>query len=136
MNITLCFIKINSTGICHRFPVKHGRHGRICIICPKHTLWGSCASRVIWNQSPLCVAQVDLVSTCIIAETLSLLSPPVEPDAEAHQNDPAGPSDARDEGRLLHHVRDLLRDAVVPAHDHIPEVFTYMDTHPQEKNAI
>ncbi len=44
MHITLCFIKINSTGICHRFLVKHGYHGHICIICPKHTLWGSCAS--------------------------------------------------------------------------------------------
>lgn len=79
------------------------------------------------------LAQADLVSTCVVAETLSLLSPPVEPDAEAHQNDPTCPSDARDEGGLLHHVRDLLRDAVVPAHDHIPEVFTYMNTHKQRE---
>lgn len=82
------------------------------------------------------LVQADVVSTCVIAETLSLLSPPVEPDAEAHQNDPTCPSDARDEGRLLHHVRDLLRDAVVPAHDHIPEVFTYMNTHGQKRKPL
>lgn len=77
------------------------------------------------------------VSTCVVAQTLSLLSPPVEPDAEAHQNDPAGPTDARDEGRLLHDVRDLLRDAVVPvsAHDHVPEVFTCANTHTQENDS-
>lgn len=70
-----------------------------------------------------------LLRTCVIAKPLSLLPPPVEPDAEAHQNDPAGPADARDEGRLFHHIRDLLSDAVIPAHDHIPEVFTYITTH-------
>jgi len=69
---------------------------------------------------------VGSVSTCVIAQTLSLLSSPVQPDTEAHENDPASPSDARNEGRLLHNVRDLLRDAVVPvsAYDHVTEVFT------------
>ena len=66
--------------------------------------------------------------TCVVAQALPLLSSPVEPDAEAHEDDPAGPSDAGDESRLLHHVGDLLRDAVVPvaAHNHVPEVLAYM----------
>lgn len=64
--------------------------------------------------------------TCVVAEALSLLSPPVEPDAEAHENDPAGPSDAGDKGRLFHNVRDLLCDAVVAVsmYNHVPEFLT------------
>lgn len=46
--------------------------------------------------------------TCIVAEPLPLFPPPVQPSAEAHQDDPAGPSQAGDEGRLLHHVRDAV----------------------------
>lgn len=46
--------------------------------------------------------------TCIVAEPLPFFSPPVQPGAEAHQDDPAGPSQTGDEGRLLHHVRDAV----------------------------
>lgn len=64
--------------------------------------------------------------TCVVAQALPLLPPPVEPDAEAHQDDPAGAADAGDERRLFHHVGDLLRDAVVPVSVdyHVPELFT------------
>ena len=64
--------------------------------------------------------------TCVVAQALSLLPPPVQPNAEAHEDDPAGPSDAGNEGWLLDHVCDLLRDAVVlaPRHNHVPEVLT------------
>lgn len=46
--------------------------------------------------------------TCIVAEPLPFFSPPVQPGAEAHQDDPAGPSQTGDEGRLLHHIRDAV----------------------------
>lgn len=65
--------------------------------------------------------------TCIVAQALSLLSPPVEPDTKAHEDDPARPSDASNEGRLFHHIRDLLRDAVVPVSVdyHVPKFLTW-----------
>lgn len=65
--------------------------------------------------------------TCIVAEALSLLSPPVEPDAEAHEDDPAGPSNTGDKSRLFDHVSDLFGDAVVPVsmYNHIPKLFTW-----------
>lgn len=43
-----------------------------------------------------------------MAQLLPLLAPAVDPDAEAHEDDPAGSADARDERRLLDHVGDLL----------------------------
>lgn len=43
-----------------------------------------------------------------MAQLLPLLTAAVNPDAEAHEDDPAGPADARDERRLLDHVSDLL----------------------------
>lgn len=43
-----------------------------------------------------------------MAQLLPLLASTVNPDAEAHEDDPAGPADARDECRLLDHVGDLL----------------------------
>lgn len=43
-----------------------------------------------------------------MAQLLPLPAPTVDPDAEAHEDDPAGPADARDERRLLDHVGDLL----------------------------
>lgn len=43
-----------------------------------------------------------------MAQLLPLLSSAVNPDAEAHEDDPAGPADACDESRLLDHVSDLL----------------------------
>lgn len=71
--------------------------------------------------------------TCVVAQALSLLSPPVEPDAEAHEDDPAGPSDTRYKSRLFHHISDLFGDAVVPVSmdDHVPKLFTWghRDTH-------
>lgn len=68
--------------------------------------------------------------TCIVAQTLSLLSPPIEPDAEAHEDDPTGASNSSDEGRLFHHVGDLLCNAVVPVSmdDHVPEFLTFGQT--------
>lgn len=46
--------------------------------------------------------------TCIVAEALPLFSPPVQPGAEAHQDNPAGPSQTSDERWLLHHIRDAV----------------------------
>lgn len=68
-----------------------------------------------------------LSPTCVVAQALSLLPPPVEPDAEAHEDDPAGSSDTGDKSRLLHHISDLLRDAVIPVsmHNHVPELLTW-----------
>lgn len=43
-----------------------------------------------------------------MAQLLPLLASAVDPDTEAHEDDPAGPTDARDERRLLHHIGDLL----------------------------
>lgn len=64
--------------------------------------------------------------TCVVTQALSLLSPPVEPDAEAHENNPAGSSNTGDKSRLFHHISDLLCDAVIPVsmYNHIPELFT------------
>lgn len=64
--------------------------------------------------------------TCIVAQALSLLPPPVKPDAEAHEDDPAGPPNTGDKSRLFHHISDLLRDAVVPVsvYNHVPKLFT------------
>lgn len=65
--------------------------------------------------------------TCVVAQALSLLSPPVKPDAESHEDDPAGPSNTGDKGRLFHHISDLFCDAVVPVsmYNHIPKLFTW-----------
>lgn len=46
--------------------------------------------------------------TCIVAQSLPLFSPPVQPGAEAHENNPAGPSQTSDEGWLLHHIWDAI----------------------------
>lgn len=64
--------------------------------------------------------------TCIVAQTLSLLSPPVEPDAEAHKDDPTGPSNTGNKSRLFDHISDLFCDAVVPVsmYNHVPKFFT------------
>lgn len=44
----------------------------------------------------------------VVAQLLSLLAPAVDPDAEAHEDDPASTPDACDECRLLDHISDLL----------------------------
>lgn len=49
-------------------------------------------------------------------EAAPLLAVAIQPDAEDHEDDPAGGADAGDEGRLLDHVRDLLRQGVLLAH--------------------
>lgn len=73
--------------------------------------------------------------TCIVAQALSLLSPPVDPDADAHEDDPAGATDPGDESRLLHHIGDLLGDAVVPVpvNDHIAKLFAFKSQERREK---
>lgn len=43
-----------------------------------------------------------------MAQLLPLLAPAVDPDAEPHEDDPAGSADACDECRLLDHISDLL----------------------------
>lgn len=48
-----------------------------------------------------------------MAQLLPLLASTVDPDAEAHEDDPAGPADACDECRLLDHVGDLLSQTPV-----------------------
>ena len=50
------------------------------------------------------------------AEAAPLLAVAVQPDAEHHEDDPAGGADAGDEGRLLDHVGDLLRQRVLEVH--------------------
>lgn len=64
--------------------------------------------------------------TCVVAQALPLLSPPVEPDAEAHEDDPASTANTGDKSGLLHHVSDLLCDAVVPVsmYDYISKFLT------------
>lgn len=44
-------------------------------------------------------------------QPISLLAVPIEPDAEDHEDDPAGRPEARDERRLLYHVGNLLSEA-------------------------
>lgn len=44
----------------------------------------------------------------VVAQLLSLLASTVNPDTEAHEDDPAGSANACDECRLLDHVGDLL----------------------------
>lgn len=75
---------------------------------------------------PAVICKGDERPTCIVAESLPLLSSPVQPDAETHEDDPAGPSNTRDESRLLNHICDLLCDTVVPVpvYNHIPKLFT------------
>lgn len=46
-----------------------------------------------------------------MAQLLPLLAAAVDPDAKAHEDDPAGTADACNERRLLDHVGDLLRQA-------------------------
>lgn len=43
-----------------------------------------------------------------MAQLLPLLAPAVDPDAEAHEDDPAGSADACNERRLLDHIGNLL----------------------------
>lgn len=45
----------------------------------------------------------------VVAQLLPLLAAAVDPDAEAHEDDPAGATNACNERRLLDHVGDLLR---------------------------
>lgn len=61
--------------------------------------------------------------TCIVAESLPLFSPPVHPGTEAHEDDPAGPPQSGDEGRLLHHVRDAV--VVVRSRHDVPQFCTW-----------
>lgn len=67
-----------------------------------------------------------VVLTCVVAEALPLLPPTVQPGAEAHEDDPAGPSQPSDEGRLLHHVGDAVV-ALRPRH-HITQLCTWGQT--------
>lgn len=54
---------------------------------------------------------------CIAAgEAVPLLPVSVQPDAEDHEDDPAGGSYPRYEGRLLDHIWDLLGQGVLLAH--------------------
>lgn len=43
-----------------------------------------------------------------MAQLLPLLAAAVDPDAETHQDDPAGSSDACDKRRLLDHICNLF----------------------------
>lgn len=47
----------------------------------------------------------------VVAQLLPLLTPAVDPDTEAHEDDPAGAANASNKRRLLDHVSDLLRQA-------------------------
>lgn len=61
--------------------------------------------------------------TCIVAEALPLFSPPVQPGTEAHEDNPAGPSQTGDEGRLLHHVRDAI--VALRSRHYVPQLCTW-----------
>lgn len=61
--------------------------------------------------------------TCIVAESLPLFSPPVHPSTEAHEDDPAGPPQSGNEGRLLHHVWDAV--VVVRPRHYVPQFCTW-----------
>lgn len=52
----------------------------------------------------------------VVAQLLPLLAAAVDPHTEAHEDHPAGTTDACDEGRLLHYISDLLRqtDVLIP----------------------
>ena len=53
---------------------------------------------------------------CVAAgEAVPLLAVSVQPDAEDDEDEPASSGNARDEGRLLDHIRDLLRQGVLLA---------------------
>lgn len=83
----------------------------------------------LWHRKEISLEHLSDTSsglTCVVAQTLPLLPPPVQPDAEAHEDDPAGSADAGNKSRLFHHIGDLLRDAVVPVsvYYHVPELFT------------
>lgn len=57
------------------------------------------------------------------AQTAPLLAMAVQPDAEHHEDDPTCRSNPGDKGRLLYHVRDLLRECVFWVHyglSHLP----------------
>lgn len=47
----------------------------------------------------------------VVTQLLSLLTPAVNPDAETHENDPAGSTDAGNECWLLDHIGYLLSQA-------------------------
>lgn len=62
-------------------------------------------------------AEPTFADACVAAgEAVPLFAVSIQPDAEDHEDDPAGGADARDEGRLLDHVRDLLRQGVLLAY--------------------
>lgn len=46
-----------------------------------------------------------------MAQLLPLFAAAVDPDAEAHEDDPAGAANARNERRLLDHIGNLLGQA-------------------------
>lgn len=70
--------------------------------------------------------------TCIVAQPLPFFPPPVQPGAEAHQDDPACPSQTSDEGRLLHHVRDAV--VALWARHYVRQLCTWGWRARQEKN--
>ena len=43
-----------------------------------------------------------------MAQLLPFFASAIDPDTEAHEDDPAGPADTCDERRLLDHFRDFL----------------------------
>lgn len=61
--------------------------------------------------------------TCIVAESLPLFSPPVQPGTEAHEDYPAGPPQTSDEGRLLHYVWDAI--VALRSRHYVPQFCTW-----------
>lgn len=69
------------------------------------------------RTTPSVASALTFAYACVAAgEAVPFLTVSVQPDAEDHEDDPAGSSDARYKGWLLDHVRDLLGEGVLRAH--------------------
>lgn len=93
---------------------------------------------VLWD-SVLMQNPCKLNFTCIVAESLPLFPPPVQPGTETHEDNPAGPSQTSDEGRLLHHVWDAI--VALRSRHYVPQFCTWghrtqihIHTHRKETN--
>lgn len=64
-----------------------------------------CCEMFCWFRT----IQIDVFSfTCIVAESFPFFPSPVQPSTEAHEDNPAGPSQTSNERWLLHHVWDAV----------------------------
>lgn len=89
----------------------HSKHTGAVLCLSKCNLLQSVSAIILFSS-----ASPTFADACVAAgEAVPLLAVSIQPDAEDHEDDPAGSADARDEGRLLDHIRDLLRQGVLLA---------------------